>query len=210
VHPHPGGLRDQLNPEPNNPTLNSGGLSIGDSPAPSSPPDWRPELSSCRRSAADCPGASRTRLRLGTRGQMRHTRLDRQGGSLPRAQSRRSAPWLPGSTNPVSLNCPLRGNATPRSPAHSPQRKPNLSQPAVTWENLDLTGWDRYSERFDLLRAVPKPSTRSSGITLEIGRDGHSRSSQNSGHPTLEILPGISGGYRHQSPAERPSPSSMA
>jgi hypothetical protein len=26
VNPHPGGLRDQLNPEPNNPTLNSGGL----------------------------------------------------------------------------------------------------------------------------------------------------------------------------------------
>jgi hypothetical protein len=32
MHPHPGGLRDQLNPVPNNPTLNSGGLSIGDSP----------------------------------------------------------------------------------------------------------------------------------------------------------------------------------
>ena len=32
VHPHPGGLRDQLNPEPNNPTLNPGGLSNGDSP----------------------------------------------------------------------------------------------------------------------------------------------------------------------------------
>ena len=30
VHPHPGGLRDQLNPEPNNPTLNPGGLSNGD------------------------------------------------------------------------------------------------------------------------------------------------------------------------------------
>ena len=29
---HPGGLRDQLNLEPNNPTLNSGGLSNGDSP----------------------------------------------------------------------------------------------------------------------------------------------------------------------------------
>jgi lactate 2-monooxygenase len=33
AHPHPGRLRDQLNLEPNNPTLNSGGLSIGDSPA---------------------------------------------------------------------------------------------------------------------------------------------------------------------------------
>ena len=32
VHPHPGGLRDQLNLEPNNPTLNPGGLSNGDSP----------------------------------------------------------------------------------------------------------------------------------------------------------------------------------
>ena len=31
VHPHPGGLRDQLNLEPNNPTLNPGGLSNGDS-----------------------------------------------------------------------------------------------------------------------------------------------------------------------------------
>jgi outer membrane murein-binding lipoprotein Lpp len=32
AHPHPGRLRDQLNLEPNNPTLNPGGLSIGDSP----------------------------------------------------------------------------------------------------------------------------------------------------------------------------------
>ena len=29
VHPHPGGLRDQLNPEQNNPTLNPGGLKPG-------------------------------------------------------------------------------------------------------------------------------------------------------------------------------------
>ena len=32
VHPHPGGLRDQLNQDQTNPTLESGGLSNGDSP----------------------------------------------------------------------------------------------------------------------------------------------------------------------------------
>ncbi len=32
AHPTPGDLRDQLNPDENNPTLNPGGLSIGDSP----------------------------------------------------------------------------------------------------------------------------------------------------------------------------------
>jgi hypothetical protein len=32
VYPHPGGLRDQLNPDHTNPTLKPGGLSIGDSP----------------------------------------------------------------------------------------------------------------------------------------------------------------------------------
>jgi putative transposase len=32
AHPPPGGLRDQLNPKQTNPTLNPGGLSIGDSP----------------------------------------------------------------------------------------------------------------------------------------------------------------------------------
>ena len=32
AHPHPGGLRDQLNPKQNNPTLIPGGLSNGDSP----------------------------------------------------------------------------------------------------------------------------------------------------------------------------------
>jgi hypothetical protein len=32
THPHPGGLRDQLNTEQNNPTLNRGGLTTGDSP----------------------------------------------------------------------------------------------------------------------------------------------------------------------------------
>jgi hypothetical protein len=33
AHPHPGGLRYQLNPDQNNPTLKPGGLSNGDSPA---------------------------------------------------------------------------------------------------------------------------------------------------------------------------------
>jgi hypothetical protein len=32
VHPHPGGLRDQLNTNHTNPTLKPGGLSNGDSP----------------------------------------------------------------------------------------------------------------------------------------------------------------------------------
>ena len=32
VHPHPGGLHYRLNPEQDNPTLDPGGLSNGDSP----------------------------------------------------------------------------------------------------------------------------------------------------------------------------------
>jgi hypothetical protein len=35
VHPHPGGLQHQLNPEPSNPTLDRGGLNNGDSPGAS-------------------------------------------------------------------------------------------------------------------------------------------------------------------------------
>jgi hypothetical protein len=37
VHPHPGGLQHQLNPDQTNPTLKPGGLSNGDSPGETPP-----------------------------------------------------------------------------------------------------------------------------------------------------------------------------
>ena len=62
AYPHPGGLRDLLNPKRNNPTLKPGGLSNGDSPQPSTAAHYRKPLVIHRR-FRNRPGRSSTQQR---------------------------------------------------------------------------------------------------------------------------------------------------
>ncbi|AQA04901.1 hypothetical protein BVC93_23610 [Mycobacterium sp. MS1601] len=72
MHPHPGGLRDQLNLDQTNPTLIPGGPDIGDSPTHPPPPSW----------SIDCTGAGTKVVELETDEQKRRPTMS-AGRLLP-------------------------------------------------------------------------------------------------------------------------------